>query len=144
MEPIGPVRARLEAADQPGRGLEALLQAAWEAFGVLARGCRVGADRYGELFAAFSFACVAAAQGRQLLWAAPSLPQDCGWETSGEEAVEENEEQLAGDLAGLAGVLSARLAAAASQAKDAGDGGACADAAQQAGQIHTLLAPGAP
>jgi hypothetical protein len=144
MEAIGPARARLEAADQPGCGLEGLLGAAWEAFGILAGGCRVGADRYGELFAAFSFACVAAAQGRQLLWAAPSLPQDCGWETSGEEAVEENEEQLAGDLAGLAGVLSVKLAAAASSAHDAGDGGACGDAAGHAGQIHALLAAGRP
>jgi len=101
MERAGSVRAWLEAAGQPGGGLDVLLRVAWDGFGVLADGCRAGADRSGALFAAFSFACVAAAQGRLVLWAAPSLPPDCGWGTGGEECVREDEQQLADELAGL-------------------------------------------
>ena len=142
MGAIETVRARLDAADEQDGRPARLLGAAWDAFSVLVTACRDGADRSAELFAAFSFASAAAARGRLVLWAAPSLPRTCGWGTGDEGGIGQDLEELADALAGLAEILTARLSEAAVRAVDAGDRGACADAAQEAAQVQGLLARG--
>jgi hypothetical protein len=133
------MRARVEAADL----LAGTLAAGWEAFELLRETCEQCEDRSDELFAAFSFASAAAAEGRNILTDAPSLPPGPDAGTGCGSFVEADLEEIADALAGLAGVLSTRLSSASLQAHDAADQAACRDAAREAGRIHELLAQGA-
>src|ERR1039457_6792435 len=111
------MRARMEAADL----LAGTLAAGWEAFELLRETCEQCEDRGDELFAAFSFASAAAAEGRNILAGAPSLPpgQDAG--TGGGLFVQDDLEEIADALAGLAAALSSRLVSAGGGARDAAD-----------------------
>jgi hypothetical protein len=139
MDQIDHARQRLESAT----GISELLDAGWDAFGVLAEGCQRGQDGTHELFAAYGFAVTAATQGRIAIATAPSLPDgrpDAADQP--ERSVADDPDRAARALAGLAGLLRQRLAAAARQAGDSADGQACADAAQYAATVHELLAAG--
>jgi hypothetical protein len=134
MQEIEDIRGRLDAAPPVGDALVVAL----DAFGVLLAFASYGQDQSVELFPAFAFAAMAAAEGRNVVLTAPSLP-DQGQVTSRERFVSGDVEGIADALAGLAGVLSAHLSAAARHARDPGDRAACEGAAAQARQVHALL-----
>jgi hypothetical protein len=132
---IDTMRVRVEAAD----GLAGMLAAAWEAFELLLVTCERYEDRRDEFFAAFAFASAAAAEGRNIIAVAPSMPGP-GARTSQAFLVPDDLEMIADALADLACVLGTRLSAAARHAHDVGDRAACRDAAGEAGRIRDLLA----
>ena len=63
MDDVETVRARLEVADLAADGVAGLLEAAWDAFGLVVAVSGECQDRSAELFAAFSFASAAAISG---------------------------------------------------------------------------------
>ena len=138
MHEIDTMQARVEAAD----GLAGTLAAGWDAFELLLVTCEQCEDRSDELFAAFSFAAAAAAEGRNILTDAPSLPPGPDAGTSQAPFVEADLEKIADALASLAGVLSSRLSSAGRQAHGTADQAACRDAAREARRIRELLARG--
>lgn len=133
---IDGIRSRLEAAG----GLTELLDVAWDAFSVMLAVCQECESQPPGLFAASAFAASAAASGRRVLVAAPSLPSGRGSGTGHEAFVWPDLEEIGDDLAGLADLLGERLSAAAGQAVDPGDRRACQDAAVEAVRIRGLLA----
>lgn len=139
MHEIDRLRERLETPAPSADGVAVALEVAWEAFDLLLTTCRACEDRSAELFAAFSFAAAAAAQGRQLVWGAPSLALASVGGSRRAVSVVDDLEEIADALAGLAQVMSGCLSSAARDAPDPGDRGACADAAREAGQIYQLL-----
>ena len=139
MDEIDTLRERLETAALSADGVAGTLEVVWEAFDLLLVTCRACEDRSAELFATFSFASAAAAQGRQLVSGAPSLPLVSVGGSKRAVSVVDDLEGIADALAGLAQVMSGRLSSAAGDAPDPGDRGACADAAREAGQIYQLL-----
>jgi hypothetical protein len=139
MREIESLRERLETAAPSPAGLAGTLEVAWEAFDLLLATCRACEDQSDELFAAFSFASAAAAQGRQLVWGAPSLALASVGGSRRAVSVVDDLEEIADALAGLAQVLGGRLSLATRGAHDPADQGACADAAREAGQIYQLL-----
>jgi ABC-type transporter Mla subunit MlaD len=139
MDEIDSLRERLETAAPSADGVADTLEAASKAFDLLLTTCRACEDRSAELFAAFSFASAAAAQGRHLLSGAPSLPLASVGRSRHVVSVVDDLEGIADALAGLAQVMSGRLSSAARDAPDPGDRGACAGAAREAGQIYQLL-----
>ena len=141
MQEIEDIQGRLEVAPSAADTPVDTLVVALDAFGVLLDCCSYGQDQSVELFPAFTFAAMAAAEGRHVVLTAPSLPAQ-GLVTSGERCVRGDVEDVADGLADLAGVLSAHLSAAARHARDPGDRAACQDAAAQARQIHALLTRG--
>src|SRR5216683_2557449 len=142
MHETSAIQARLEAADPSGGSLPDLLEAAWDGFDLLLAACHQCEGRSAELFAAFAFASAAAAQGRLLVWAAPSLPPACVARAGGAVLVADDLdcELAAATLASLAQVLSTRLSLAARHAGDPGDQAAAAAAADQASEVCRLLA----
>jgi hypothetical protein len=136
MREIDGIRLRLEAAD----GLAELLEVAWDAFSLMLAACQECESQSDELFAAFAFAASAAATGRRVLVAAPSLPPRRGNGTGHEAIVRPDLEEIGDGLAGLAHLLSVGLSAAASQAREPRDRRACQDAAAESVRICELLA----
>jgi hypothetical protein len=135
MHEIDTMRARVQAAD----ALAGTLAAAHEAFELLLVMCEQCEGRRDELFAAFAFASAAAAEGRNIIAAAPSLAPGPGARTAHGFPAAADPEKIADALADLARELGARLSATARRADD-GDQDACRDAAREADQIHDLLA----
>jgi hypothetical protein len=142
MSDIAAVRARLErASDLPG-----VLDAAYDAFEAMLPVIGGQEDRVGGGFAAFVMAGASAANGRDAVASAPSLPPAAPGSTAqaaGDPLVDVGEEEAAAVLAGLSGLLASRLLDAASWTVDAADRAACADAARHARAVWSLLA-GAP
>jgi hypothetical protein len=142
MNDIATVRAQLEqASDLPG-----ILDAAYEAFEAMLPVIWGQAERVGGGFAAFVMAGASAANGRDAIASAPSLPPAAPGSTpqaAGEQPADVTEEEAAAVLAGLSELLASRLSDAASWAADAADRAACADAARHARAVWSLLA-GAP
>lgn len=132
----------LRQALEDASGLAGVLGASWDAFDLIVTGCQHGERGSRELFAAFAFAGAAAATGRRLVTAAPSLPAGHGRATSPARPVADDQEQLADTLASLARALHERLVAAYRQAGDPADQDACADAAVHAVLVRELLARG--
>jgi hypothetical protein len=139
MTDIAVVRRRVEDAGS----LAAVLDAAYDAFEATMAAIRGHEDRVGSSFAAIAFAAAAAADGRDTVASAPSLPRppirdaDAGAEAAG-AAPEIGE--LGAALADLAGVVGVRLTEAAAAAASAEDRAACQMAALQAEEIRALLA----
>src|SRR6266516_934761 len=143
---IDAMAARIDRAD----GLAGALVAGWDAFELIraaalraaeqAGGLR-GADRADGLFAAFMLASAAAANGRDVVGFAPSLPPDqaLGTGDPGDAAVG-CVGLLADALAELASALRARLLAAAGSASGGADRAACRDAAREAENVRAMLA----
>ncbi|MFI5065314.1 MAG: hypothetical protein ACHP9Z_15260 [Streptosporangiales bacterium] len=146
MTQLTAVRDRLERAD----GLPALLEAAHQGFAVALAAMRAHEDPASEWFCGFVMAAAAAADGRDALLFAPSMPQrgspgmrDLGTQPPAGRAVRDDPAgSVAGDIAALCGLAAVRLARAASHAPDPGDQDACARAARSARQICELLAGG--
>ena len=136
---MGEIDRRLRCLEEAG-GLAAALAASWDAFDLLTAICQQSGHGAHELFAAYAFAAPAAAQGRTIVRAAPSLPAGHGAMTGAGECVPDDLDELADSLAGLARVLHGCLASAAREAPDPVDGAACADAAIQAALVWELLA----
>lgn len=116
------------------------LSASWDAFEFVQVAANAYADRTPELFAGFLFAAAAAAEGRDAVGFAPSMPADPGPPLD-QVASRRDVDEIADELAGLAVVLDSRLQAAAMQAGDPEDRAACEHAAERAREIRDLLAP---
>jgi hypothetical protein len=139
MDQIGRVTARLRAADS----LAATLAAGFDALEVIRAGARDCEDRAPELFAAFMLAAGAAAEGRNALAGAPSLPRGRG-EAAGPDVASPSADagEIADALTGLSDLLAHRLQEAAVHAPNAPDEAACRDAARAAAHIQLLLGAG--
>ena len=135
-------RARLEHAV----GLTALMDAAYEAFEELLAVIREHEDRANGLFAAFMFAAASAADGRDAILFAPSLPPSRAADRPGPEGAEPEDtvEAVADAAVGLGHLLADRLLEAGQAASDPGDRAACLTAAERAGEICVLLRGSAP
>ncbi len=139
MDRIAAVHARLEQA----RDLPGVLDAAYAAFEGMLPVIWGQADRAGRGLAAFVMSAAPAANGRDAVAGAPSLPPAAPGgvplAASG-PAAGVTEQEAAAAVAGLSQLLASRLADAAPWAADAADRAACADAARDAGAIWSLLA----
>ena len=142
MANIAAARNRLQRAGD----LPAVLDAACDAFeDVLAVLCDYQ-DPANDMFVTFVLAATCAANGRDAVLFAPSLPAHRLHATP--EAGEDPHRGSAGDavsvLAALSHLLVARLVQAAAWARDHGDRAACHDAARSAREIHSLLTGSGP
>jgi hypothetical protein len=138
MDQIESARVRLEQAT----GLPAVLDAAYEAFEEMLWALEEQEDRGGGAFAASVMSATAAANGRDALAAAPSLPpapfRDLAAATAGQSSAQPMEDAVT-VLAGLSRLLSSRLARASGLSADVGDKVACAQAARHAASICSHL-----
>lgn len=139
--------ARLERAV----GLTAVMDAAYDAFEDLLAVSRQHEDPANGLFAAFMFAAMSAANGRDAILFAPSLPPSRNADRPAPEGVEPDDtepgdtvEDAADAAAGLGRLLADRLLEAGQAAPDPGDRAACLAAAQCAGEICGLLRGSGP
>jgi hypothetical protein len=141
MSRIADAQARMEAA----YGVPAILAASYSAFDQLLLAIREDEERADGLFAAFVMAAASAADGRDALTAAPSLPLPLPRpgdliSGAGDPAGLVSIDDVADELAGLSQVLMTRLGHAASHSADRSDQAACAEAARSAEAIRSLLA----
>jgi hypothetical protein len=120
-------------------GVAELLDAAWDALGVLLAWSRACEERAGQLFAAFAFAAASAAEGQMIVASAPSLAGGRSGDSSHDAIVQDDLEKVADALSGLAGALRDRLRSGGLAAADPGDRAACEHAAVPAAQICALL-----
>jgi hypothetical protein len=141
MTPIATVRERLTwATDLPH-----VLDAACAAFEVMLSVIEEHENPANGIVPGFMRAANRAADGRDAVLFAPSLPPRplrSGQSGGGADRVEGAD--WAGDVASLGEVLSAVLVRAASAAADDGDRRACGDAAQCAADIRRLVAGAGP
>jgi hypothetical protein len=136
---LGP-RERLQHAT----ALPAVLDAAYGAFEQMLVAIRAHETPASGLFAAFVMSAASAADGRDAVAFAPSLPRPGTQPPGGGEPAEENAEAVAESVAALSRLLAVRLAQAGASAPDPGDRAACADAAWCAESIYGLLHRGGP
>jgi hypothetical protein len=142
MDRIAGVRARLEAADD----LPAILDAAYEAFEDMLTVIEDHQDPYGGAFVAFVMSQPAAANGRDAVAVAPSLPPGRAVERDipgASPAPDVSGAQATAAVAGLSLLLVARLDAAAGLCRNVADRTACSLAARHAASVCSLLG-GAP
>jgi hypothetical protein len=134
------VRDRLEQADD----LPALLEAAHQVFAVALTALRAREDPASVWFGGFVMAAASAADGRDALIFAPSMPAHRAHASAGTgaDSSARTADAVAGDIASLCGLAAVRLAQAGSQAADPGDQAACVRAARCARRICELLAGG--
>jgi hypothetical protein len=134
MDQIVRARVRLEQAV----GLPAVLDAAYDAFEKMLSEIEDQQDHGAGAFAAWVMSGAAAANGRNALAAAPSLPA-----VSGDLAVPAPgpfaSENSAAALGRLSQLLTSRLTDASLSSIDVDDKLACAEAARHAASIHSLL-----
>lgn len=122
------------------RSLPGALDAAFAGFEVILQIARRWEDQEPHLFAAFMSA--AAADGRDAILGAPSLPSHAISAPSGTMPVPAADPDAAADsIAALAAAVASRLDDALAVAVTAQDRRACQDAAAAARQIHHLMAP---
>ena len=124
-------------------GLPEVLESAWRAFECMLAEAEAEAleDPPTRLFPAFVLAATAAANGRDAVLRAPSLPWPPRDTPPGGQAGEPGESaQAAWALASLSQVLIFRLEIAAGSAASSGDRDACRYAAGRARAIYDLLA----
>jgi len=131
---------RLQEAD----GLAAVLDAAYAAFEGMVSVIHPVQDPASGLFTAFVMAAAAAADGRNALALAPSLPGHPLLTVPAEQQPwsGESPERVAKAVAGLSSLVAERLAPAAASAPDASDREACRHAARSARDICGLLSAG--
>lgn len=131
------IEARLRAAS----GRSTVLTAAYDAFEVMLSMLWQHQDRAGHMFAAFVMAAASAADGRDAVAAAPSMPP-AGPETQApapQPCTDASADEVADGLAALSRLLADRLAQASQYAVQTGDRAACTEAARAAERVHTLL-----
>ena len=133
-------RDRLEQADD----LPTLLKAGHEVFVAVLTALRACEDPASVWFGRFVMATASAADGRDAVIFAPSMPahRAHATERAGEDSSADTADTVARDIASLCGLAAVRLAQAASQAADPGDQTACVQAARCARRICELLAEG--
>ena len=133
---------RLQEAD----GLAAVLDAAYAAFEGMVSVIHPVQDPASGLFAAFVMAAASAANGRNAVALAPSLPGHplLAVPAAQRSRPEERPEDLAEAVGGLSHLVAGRLAQAAARAPDTGDRVACAHAARSARDICGLLGTSRP
>jgi hypothetical protein len=131
------MRERVGAAEGVGEALAA----GWDAFELVQAVASQSADLAPDMFPAFMFAAASAAEGRDAVGFAPSMPASLGEPArlTGPESADAH--QVADELADLVTALGVRLHAAAHHAVDPGDRHACAHAASEADRIRHLLGP---
>ena len=136
------VRDQVEQAD----GLPAVLDAACEAFHEMLPVIRAHEDPGSGWFTAFVMAGTCAANGRDAILFAPSLPPKrlhplpADTTAPGQGSVG----TIAGVVASLSGLLAARLAQAAASTPDPRDREACQRAAGYARDLQSLLTGSGP
>ena len=138
MSRIISARDRLEQASD----LSAVFDAAYDAFEAMRLAFRAHEDPATGLFAPFVMAAAAAADGRDAVAFAPSLPprRACGAPVAGEgTGREQSAEGIAGAAAALSQLLAGSLVRAAGSASDPGDRAACEQATACAHRIWDLL-----
>ena len=138
MDQLESTRARLEQAT----GLPAVLDAAYDAFEEMLPALEEQEDRGGAAFAAFVMSATAAANGRDALAAAPSLPPAPSGDLAAAAAGSSSSlamEDAAAALAQLSQLLSSRLTDVSGLSADPGDKTACTQAARHAVGICSLL-----
>ena len=142
MTPITAAQHRVQQASD----LAAVLDAAYEAFEAMLSAIHRVQDPASGLFAAFVMAAAAAANGRNAVALAPSLPGHplLAVPAAQRSRPEERPEDLAEVVAGLSHLVAGRLAQAAACAPDPGDQLACAHAARSARDICGLLGNSSP
>ena len=118
--------------------LAAILDAACDAFESMLPVLRAHEDPGDPLFGALMMAAASAADGRDAVLFAPSLPPH-RLQTAGTEESYDTVGAVADAVAGLSELLASRLEDAASIATDPGDQAACLAAARWAHDIHSLL-----
>lgn len=134
MDWITAAGARLEQA----AGLPAILDAAYDVFEGMLAVIEAGQDPGSAAFTAFVMAAAPAANGRDAIAAAPSLPPAADGHLAGTPAIVSTE-QAAAALARLSRILSSRLNEAVELSADVGDRTACAQAAHHAAAVCSLL-----
>jgi hypothetical protein len=136
MDMITAVGARLERA----AGLPAILDAAYDAFEDMLPVIEAQQDPGSTAFTAFVMSGASAANGRDAIAAAPSLPAAARRVvTAASTPATVTAQQAAAALTGLSRVLVSRLNAAAGLSADVGDRTACVSAARHAAAICSLL-----
>jgi hypothetical protein len=137
MNRINAAHRRLQQASD----LPAVLDAAYEAFEGMLSVIYPAQDPASGWFAAYVMAAASAANGRNALALAPSLPRRPLLAVPAEQGSGPGErpERLAETVAGLSHLVAGRLALAASGAPDTGDRDACGHAARNALDICGLL-----
>jgi hypothetical protein len=135
------VEAGAELRLREARDLGTILAAAYAAFEDLLSVLWQHQERSGHMFAAFVMSAASAADGRDALAAAPSLP--AAGPQAGAPARSRGPdagiEEVADGLAALSGLLAGRLGELGRCAPGEGDRAACAEAARAAGKVHALL-----
>jgi hypothetical protein len=135
MDEIRAARHRVESAGD----LAGLLDAGWDALGLIASVCRACEKRADELFGAFMLASVAADEARLALASAPSMPSSPA-DLAGEEArVDGPVEAVADAVSDLAQVLASSFIAATAGPADPADQAACREAATAVSRVAVLL-----
>ena len=135
-------RDHLEQAEGPA----AMLDAAHDAFEDMLAVIRAHEDPDDGLFIPLVMAAASAADGRNALAFAPSLPPHrlhppaAGEQPAGPGPAREITRQLAA----LGGLLATRLTEAAGTAQDPADRTACTDAACSARDVHALMTGSGP
>jgi hypothetical protein len=144
MSPVPAVLADLRQAD----GLPAILAAAETAFSTLLTELRAREDPASPDFIPVMVAATAAADGRDAVLFAPSLPWPAPAPATQTDAVTAGplpaDPLLAGSLPDLSLMLAARLDHATRAAPNPADREACATAARSARQIYHLIAGTTP
>jgi hypothetical protein len=120
-----------------------ILDAACNAFETMLAVLRAHEDPGDPLFGALVMAAASAADGRDAVLFAPSLPPH-RLQTAGIEESYDAVGAVADAVAGLSELLAARLEDAARITSDTGDHAACQAAARWARDIHALLIGNAP
>ena len=139
----------IEAAQhrvQQAGDLAAVLDAAYEAFEAMLSVIHPVQDPASDLFAAFVMAAASAANGRNAVALAPSLPRHPLLAVPSEErpCPGERPGRVAEVVAGLSDLVAERLTQAAAFAPETGDRDACSRAAQNARDICELLTSSRP
>jgi len=153
MHRIAFARARLNSA----RTMPDMLSAACNAFELMLATIREHEERADGLFAAFVMAAASAADGRDALLTAPSLPLPlptvpapsaaCDSDTSGQPttpATAIGVDEVADALAEVSQLTAAVLTTVGRRAADPADRAACAEAARCAQVMWSLLARRGP
>ena len=131
---------------QQASDLAAVLDAAYEAFEGMVSVIHPVQDPASSLFAAFVMAAASAANGRNALALAPSLPGHPLAAVPAEQRPPPGEppERVAEVVAVLSHLVAERLGRAAASAPDSGDRAACRAAAESARDICGLLSSSGP
>ncbi len=121
--------------------LPELLDAAYDAFAAMLKTIEDHQDPDSRFFVPMVYAAASAANGRDQIIRAPSLPPSSARqaESAGQQTKFENDKAAADWIAALCQHLSRRLTGATSTAAENGDQRACAGAARYAREITILM-----